>query len=63
MTWNEHVIDRIDLNSPNLRNAGCVALLTPHDSYDLDWITAVRRWSSTHAMHTATDLYSNVVRL
>ena len=31
-------IDRIEVDSDSLRAAGCVALLTPHETYDLDGI-------------------------
>jgi UDP-N-acetyl-D-glucosamine dehydrogenase len=63
VTLNEHVIDRIALNSPNLRNAGCVALLTPHDSYDLDWIARGSPLVFDTRNAYGDDLYSNVVRL
>jgi len=63
VTLHEHVIDRIALNSPNLRNAGCVALLTPHDSYDLDWIARGSALVFDARNAYGDDLYSNVVRL
>jgi UDP-N-acetyl-D-glucosamine dehydrogenase len=39
VTINGRPLGRIELGSDELKRAGCVALLTPHESYDLDRIT------------------------
>ena len=38
VTFNGTTLQRSDLNSRTLAQADCVAILTPHTAYDLDWI-------------------------
>jgi UDP-N-acetyl-D-glucosamine dehydrogenase len=63
VTVNGLPVDRIDLNSEDLRNAGCVALLTPHVAYDLDWIAGASALVFDARNAYGNNPYSNVVRL
>jgi UDP-N-acetyl-D-glucosamine dehydrogenase len=63
VTLNGLPVDRIDLNSQSLREAGCVALLTPHEGYDLNWIAHESALVFDARNAYGDDLYTNVVRL
>jgi UDP-N-acetyl-D-glucosamine dehydrogenase len=63
VTLNGLPVGRIDLNSEALRNAGCVALLTPHYAYDLDWIAGDSALVFDARNAYGDDLYTKVVRL
>jgi UDP-N-acetyl-D-glucosamine dehydrogenase len=63
VTLNGLPVSRIDLNSQSLRNAGCVALLTPHEAYDFDWIARDSALIFDARNAYGDDLRPNVVRL
>jgi UDP-N-acetyl-D-glucosamine dehydrogenase len=56
-------LERTDLTGRSVARADCVALLTPHRTYDLDWIaeTASLVFDARNAYES--DRYPNVVRL
>jgi UDP-N-acetyl-D-glucosamine dehydrogenase len=56
-------IDRIELSSRTVGTAECVALLTPHDDYDLDWIADLASLIFDARNAYGARSYSNVVRL
>ena len=63
VTLEGHPTERMDLDSHELRKAGCVALLTPHDAYDLDWIARESALVFDARNAYGNDVYPNVVRL
>jgi UDP-N-acetyl-D-glucosamine dehydrogenase len=63
VTLNGHRIERIELSSGELGSAVCVALLTPHKSYDLDWIARDSKLVFDARNAYGEDPYPNVVRL
>ena len=40
VSFNGTTLDRTELTARSLSRADCVALLTPHDAYDLEWIAS-----------------------
>jgi UDP-N-acetyl-D-glucosamine dehydrogenase len=56
-------LERTDLTGRSVARADCVALLTPHRTYDFDWIaeTASLVFDARNAYES--DRYPNVVRL
>ena len=56
-------IDRTELSSRALRRAGCVALLTPHATYDLEWIARDSQLLFDARNAYGRSHYPNVVRL
>jgi UDP-N-acetyl-D-glucosamine dehydrogenase len=63
VTLNGHRIERIELGSGELGSAVCVALLTPHKTYDLDWIARDSKLVFDARNAYGKDPYPNVVRL
>jgi UDP-N-acetyl-D-glucosamine dehydrogenase len=63
VTLNGHRIERIELSSGELGSAVCVALLTPHETYDLDWIARDSKLVFDARNAYGKDPYPNVVRL
>jgi UDP-N-acetyl-D-glucosamine dehydrogenase len=63
VTLNGHRIERIELSSGELGSAVCVALLTPHKTYDLDWIARDSKLVFDARNAYGEDPYPNVVRL
>jgi UDP-N-acetyl-D-glucosamine dehydrogenase len=60
---NGNSINRTELNAAVLRQAACVAVLTPHSGYDLDWIAEHARLVFDARNAFGKSLHPNVVRL
>ncbi|MGH3343403.1 MAG: nucleotide sugar dehydrogenase [Carbonactinosporaceae bacterium] len=63
VTVNGRCIDRVELGPETLRRAGCVALLTPHPTYDLAGIARDARLIFDARNAYGSRGYPNVVRL
>jgi UDP-N-acetyl-D-glucosamine dehydrogenase len=62
-TFDGRRIERIELSSHAVGTTGCVALLTPHDDYDLDWIAGLASLIFDARNAYGASPYPNVVRL
>ena len=60
---NDKIISRVELSQRNLARADCVALLTPHRTYDLDWLATNARLVFDARNAFGPDRRPNVVRL
>ncbi|MGH2778387.1 MAG: nucleotide sugar dehydrogenase [Actinomycetota bacterium] len=63
VSLNGHPIDRAELSSRALNAAGCVALLTPHAAYDLEWIARESQLVFDARNAYRKHVHPNVVRL
>lgn len=63
VTLNGRCIDRTELDTDSIQKADCVALLTPHPTYDLDGIAGAARLIFDARNAYGDHHHSNVVRL